>query len=199
MAGTKPNAENLSPSPHNCHKNLNIAHLMIPKHWVSSRKPLTSHAIHTKTNIRISIYRFVIIWFPHRESLDVVFYPNHQGASKMAEAKVKVIKPTTLKLRMLAKDGKWKTKDVETIAQNKAVLDVKANTAAKVGKVTLQLPNDWSQELAGNEKCDATFVLMRIPKNKKGPAPRKAAKKVAKKVAKKKSAKKVKKVVSKDN
>ena len=117
----------------------------------------------------------------------------------MAEAKVKIIKPTTLKLRMLAKDGKWKTKDVETIAQNKAVLDVKANTAAKVGKVTLQLPNDWSQELAGNEKCDATFVLMRIPKNKKGPAPRKAAKKVAKKVAKKKSAKKVKKVVSKDN
>ena len=118
----------------------------------------------------------------------------------MAEAKVKVIKPTALKLRMLAKDGKWKTKDVETIAQNKAVLDVKANTAAKVGKVTLQLPNDWSQELAGNEKCDATFVLMRIPKNKTKAAPaRKAAKKVAKKVAKKKSTKKVKKVVSKDN
>ena len=37
------------------------------------------------------------------------------------EKKVKSIKPTTLKLRMLAKDGKWKTKDVETIAQTKAV------------------------------------------------------------------------------
>ena len=115
------------------------------------------------------------------------------------EKKVKNIKPTTVKLRMLAKDGKWKTKDVQTIAQTKAVLDVKANTNARAGKLTLQLPNDWSQELAGKEKSDATFVLMRIPKAKTTKAaPRKAAKKISKKITKTKP-KKTKKSVSKDN
>jgi len=89
MAGTKPNAENLSPSPHNCHKNLNIAHLMIPKHWVSSRKPLTTHAIHTTTNIQISIYRFVIICFPHRESLDVCLTQSSRSVLKWQKQKLK--------------------------------------------------------------------------------------------------------------
>lgn len=99
--------------------------------------------------------------------------------------KVRAIKPAVLKMRTQAKDGKWKTDNAETVSYKKAFVKVKS------GELTLRLPNDWNEELTGEAKPAASYMLMRIP-NK--PKVRTAAKKVAKKATKKKAvAKKAKK------
>jgi len=108
------------------------------------------------------------------------------------KAKVKAIKPTSQKIRTLAKDGKWKTKDVESVTSAKALIKIKPNRGDNPGQLTLQLPDEWSQELAGDEKSKATFVLMRIPNKSSGDAKKTPARKAAKKVTKK-----IKKIVKK--
>ncbi len=108
------------------------------------------------------------------------------------QAKVKAIKPTTQKIRTLAKDGKWKTKDIESVTSTKALVKIRPIRGENPGQLTLQLPDAWSEELSGKEKTKATYLLMRIPNKSSGAATKVPARKAAKKVTKK-----IKKIIKK--
>jgi len=104
-------------------------------------------------------------------------------------------KPQVVKIRVEDKDGKWETKNTESLSVTKEMMEIKAESRKKPPYVKIELPTDWSTEDITTGKGDSAYVLMKIPKVNK--RVRKAAKKVAKKTAAKKTAKKATKTATK--